>query len=151
MRLISQHTMISILVQDQDKALQFYTEKLGLEKRQDLSFGPELRLVTVALQGQLKPEIALAKPDVAFYGEERVKELTTQIRQKVSSIFVTQDCQRTYVDLQARGVPFVCTPTQRRYGLEAIFTDLDGNTFVLLEAAPEALSLMRALCIDSAA
>ena len=151
MRLISQHTVISILVKDQNKALHFYTEALGLEKRQDVSFGPGLRLLTVAPCGQQKPAIALATPDIRLYGEERVQELMAQAGQNISSIFMTNDCRSTYEDLRMRGVAFVCEPTTHRYGLDAIFVDPDGNKFVLLEAVPEALSLLKSFYNNTAA
>ncbi|GAC1617604.1 MAG: hypothetical protein NVS4B7_09910 [Ktedonobacteraceae bacterium] len=48
MQRIPSLAIISILVTDQDEALSFYTEKLGLEKRADITFGPDLRWLTVA-------------------------------------------------------------------------------------------------------
>ena len=57
MKLKTQLALVSVLVNDQDEALHFYTEKLGLEKRMDVTFGPGLRLVTVASRGLKKPEI----------------------------------------------------------------------------------------------
>ena len=136
MKLISQHAIISILVRDQEEALCFYTQKLGLEKRRDITYGPGMRLLTVALKGQQKPELVLAKPDASLSGEERVKELLEHIGRKVSSIFVTDDCHHEYENLIARGVPFICAPTNQLYGVEAVFKDPYGNTFSLLEAAP---------------
>ncbi len=136
MKLISQHAIISILVQDQEEALRFYTQKLGLEKRRDVTYGPGMRLLTVALKGQQKPELVLAKPDLSLISEERVKELLEHIGCKVSSIFVTDNCHYEYESLAARGVPFLCAPTTQLYGVEAVFKDPYGNTFSLLEAAP---------------
>ena len=75
MKLISPHAVISILVRDQDEALHFYTEVLGLEKRSDIVYGPGLRLLTVAPGGQRKPELQLACPDKAMPGEQRIKEI----------------------------------------------------------------------------
>ena len=63
MKKITQLAVIPILVADQDEALRFFTEKLELEKRTDVIFGPGMRWLTVAPKGQKKPEIALAKPD----------------------------------------------------------------------------------------
>ena len=59
MKKITPLAIISILVEDQDEALRFYTEQLGLEKRADVTYGPGLRWLTVAPKGQQKPEIAL--------------------------------------------------------------------------------------------
>ncbi len=141
MKLISQHALISVLVKDQDEALRFYTDVLGLEKRHDMTFGPGLRLLTVASQGQQKPEIALAHPDVTWHGEERVRELLGHIGQGAPGIFVTENCRRDYEQLQARGVWFVREPTAQLYGLEAVFVDPFGNSFALLEVSPEVRSL----------
>ncbi len=151
MKLISQHTVISILVKDQDEALRFYTERLGLEKRSDLAFGPGLRLLTVAPQGQRKPEIALAKPDVVLHGEERVRELMEHIGAGLPWLFTTENCRQEYERLLARGVRFVSAPTRQLYGVEARFVDPYGNTFSLLEASPEVRSLFESRYVGTAA
>lgn len=143
MKLISPHAVISILVRDQDEALRFYTEKLGLEKRSDIVYGPGLRLLTVASRGQRKPELALACPDKALHGEERIKEVMARISQRSPWIFVTHNCWQKYEQLHTRGVGFVRTPTSQNYGLEAVFVDPDGNAFTLLEASPEVLPLLK--------
>jgi predicted enzyme related to lactoylglutathione lyase len=134
-KLKTQLAVISVLVKDQDEALDFYTVKLGLEKRTDVTFGPGLRLVTVASCGQKKPEIALAMPDAALHGSERVQELMEHAVQCQPWIFVTDDCCKTYELLRARGVRFVREPTREFYGIEAIFEDPSGNAFSLLEAS----------------
>ncbi len=151
MKLKTQLTMVSILVRDQDEALHFYTEKLGLEKRADVTFGPGLRLLTVAPRGQKKPEIALAKPDSTLHNADRVNELMEHIGQGVPWIFDTNDCCKTYEMLLARGVKFVSGPTRHLYGVEAVFEDPSGNTFSLLEASPEARSLLKNRSVGTAA
>ncbi|HTI14230.1 MAG TPA: VOC family protein [Dictyobacter sp.] len=137
MELISLHTLISIFVDDQEEALRFYTEQLGLEKRMDQTFAPGLRLVTVAAYGQLKPELALATLDEACYGREHVGELQRRRDQFISSLFRTTDCQKDYEELRARGVQFLHEPRQYPHSVEAVFADPYGNTFLLLEIAPE--------------
>jgi predicted enzyme related to lactoylglutathione lyase len=151
MKLITPLTVVSILVKDQDEALAFYTEKLGLEKRSGTIFGPGLRFVTVAPRGQKKPEIALAKPDLSLHGEERVQELMARVGQGIPWIFYTDNCRKTYESLLARGVHFLRTPDKQLYGVEALFEDPYGNAFALLEATPEALSLFENRCIGTAA
>src|SRR5579885_304496 len=111
MKLKTHLAIISILVADQDEALCFYTEKLGCEKLSDVSFGPGLRLLTVAPKGQKKPEIALAKPDVALHGREYVQEVMGKIGQGLPWVFDTDDCYKTYEQLLARGVKFISGPT----------------------------------------
>ncbi|GHO89105.1 VOC family protein [Dictyobacter formicarum] len=151
MRLISPHTIISILVNDQDEALRFYIDTLGLEKRSDISFGPNLRLLTVAPKGQQKPELALAKPDVPLYGESYVNELRGHQEQKLASIFVTDDCQKSYAQLAERGVTFISTPTKQLYGVEAVFLDPYGNAFSLLETSQGIRTLFKNIFVRTAA
>jgi Predicted enzyme related to lactoylglutathione lyase len=136
MKIIAQHTFISILVDDQEEALRFYTEKLGLEKREDILFTPALRLLTVAAYGQSRPVLALAKPDLAAYREEHIQQMQERSGQRVVSIFATRNCEQTYAELRQQGVTFVSTPTRQVYGVEALFTDLYGNVFSLLEVMP---------------
>jgi predicted enzyme related to lactoylglutathione lyase len=151
MKLKTQLALVPVLVDDQDEALHFYTEKLGLEKRVDITFGPGLRLVTVASRGQKKPEIALARPDAAWHGPERIQELMGHSGEGKPWIFVTDDCRKTYEMLLGRGVRFVHEPTNEFYGIEAIFEDPSGNTFSLLEASPEARSLLHDRRVGTAA
>lgn len=137
MKLISQYSIISIPVRNQDESLLFYCAKLGLEVRQDLTFGPGLRLLTVAAPAQRKPEIALAQPSFARTSTMEHEQSYDQ-RRNIPFVFATEDCQTEYRLLLERGVNFVRTPTRQMYGLEAVFVDPDHNPFTLLEASPEA-------------
>lgn len=137
MNVMTHLAIVSILVPDQDEALRFYTEKLGMEKRADIKYGPGLRWLTVAAKGQHRPQIALARPDVALHGESRTQELMERIGQGEPWIFDTNDCRKTYEQLSARGVKFLTTPTKQIYGIEAVFEDPYGNMFMLLEQSPE--------------
>jgi predicted enzyme related to lactoylglutathione lyase len=143
--------IISILVEDQDEALRFYTEKLGLEKRADVTYGPGLRWLTVAPRGQQKPEIALAKPDASLQGLERNQEATEHVDQGVAWIFDTEDCCKMYRTLLERGVKFVRPPTKQLYGMEAVFEDPYGNMFSLLEPSPEAYLMFGDASVGTAA
>src|SRR5947208_2458809 len=149
MRLTTQLAVISVLVENQDEALKFYTEKLGLEKRADITFGPGMRLLTVAAKGLQKPVIALARPDATLHGAERVKELMQRPDQPW--IFDTDDCWKAYTALRERGVNFVSIPTKQLYGIEATFEDPYGNTFILLEAAPEVRLQLKQYSVGTAA
>jgi len=133
--------MVSVFVSDQDEALHFYTEKLGLEKRMDVSYGPGMRWVTVAPKGQRKPEIALAKPQVTAQNATYLKEVTGRVGHGIAWMFDTTNCRQSYETLLARGVMFITTPTKQLYGIEAMFADPYGNVFSLLEPSPEAQAL----------
>lgn len=138
--LMKRLSVVSVFVRDQDEALRFYTEKLGLEKRADRTYGPGMRWLTVAPKGQKTPEIALARPDVTLHGEEQANALLAYIGRGTIWIFDIEDCRETYRTLLARGVTFLCPPTEQSYGIEAIFEDLYGNIFSLLEPSPEVRS-----------
>jgi predicted enzyme related to lactoylglutathione lyase len=143
--------IISILVGDQDAALSFYTEKLGLEKRADVTYGPGMRWVTVAPKGQRKPEIALAKPAAQLHSITADQRAIEQSSQTISGVFDTEDCCKMYSTLLARGVRFLRPPTKQLYGMEAVFEDPYGNLFSLLEPSPEAYSMFKSARIGTAA
>jgi predicted enzyme related to lactoylglutathione lyase len=145
--------IIPIVVADQDEALCFYIEKLGLEKREDVTFGPNMRWLTVAAKGQKKPEIALTKPEASL--------LTTQLHSSyetvgypghgIRCIFDTDDCCKMHATLLARGIKFLSSPTKQVYGMEAVFEDPYGNAFSLLEPSAEAYALLKDASIITAA
>ncbi len=151
MRKTTPLAVISVLVADQDEALQFYSEKLGLEKRSDVTYGPGLRWLTVAPRDQQRPEIALALPDAELRDSVVRRYSSSGHWQDVSGIFNTLDCARMYATLLARGVKFVSPPTRLLYGTEAVFEDPYGNRFSLLEPSPEAFSTFEGARIHPAA
>lgn len=138
MKIRTQLAIISVLVKDQDEALRFYTEKLGLEKREDVTYGPGMRWLTVGPKGQKKPEIALACPDPALHSQQALRPLALVERAErpVTWVFDTNNCCKMYKILQSRGVLFLSPPTRQRYGTEAVFADPYGNVFSLLEPSP---------------
>ncbi|HVB60690.1 MAG TPA: VOC family protein [Ktedonobacteraceae bacterium] len=137
MNITTAFSVIPIPVADQDEALRFYTEKLGFEKRADVTFGPGLRLLTVSPRDQLRPVIALARSDTFPASQQRSHE--------PDNLWVigTEDCYRVYEILLERGVSFVSPPARHIYGIEAIFSDPYGNRFLLLEQFPRAFSVCR--------
>ncbi len=151
MKIQTQLAIIPVLVADQDEALCFYTEKLGLEKRSDVTYAPGMRWLTVGPKGQRKPELALTQLDTALHGEEKVRELLRRNNQVKHGVFDTDDCYTMYKTLLARGVKFVCPPTKQLYGMEAIFEDPYNNVFSLLEPSPEAYSVFKNTGVGTAA
>ncbi|GCE49067.1 catechol 2,3-dioxygenase-like lactoylglutathione lyase family enzyme [Thermosporothrix hazakensis] len=151
MKLATRLSMVAILVNDQDEALRFYTEKLGLEKCLDVTYAPGMRLLTVVSRGHVRPQIALARPEVTLHGSERVRQVMQQVGRGVPWVFATGDCHRMYDTLRERGVAFLHEPVRLLYGVEAVFVDPFGNIFSLLEPAPEAQALCESRCIGLAA
>lgn len=127
---------VTVLVRDQDEALRFYTETLGLEKRADVSFGPGMRWLTVAPRGQSGLEIVLQKPEPAMHGAENAQQMQEMVGRGTTWVFACDDCRATFAELRGRGVEFASTPREEPYGIEAVFTDLYGNSFSLLQPAP---------------
>ena len=125
-------TTVNVWVQDQDEALAFYTEKLGLELRNDTTL-PEMgnfRWLTVGVPGQKDVAIVLmAVPGPPVFDEEtRSKLLDLVARGAAGGLFFnTDDCQGTYEELKGRGVEFTQEPTEQPYGVDAGFRDPSGN------------------------
>ncbi len=124
-------------VHDQDVALKYWTEKVGMEVRQDVSL-PELgfRWLTVGPPGQDDVSIVLmAIPGPPVFEPEtqrQVRELTA--KGAAGTIFlVTDDCQAAYDELSARGVVFNDPPTPQPYGIDTSFRDPSGNNIRLTQ------------------
>ena len=131
-----------VWVHDQDVALDFYTTKLGMEVRQDVTMAElgDFRWLTVGPVGQNDIAIvlmAIPEPPVMDEGTaDQVRDLMG--KGFATAIFlVTDDCQKAYEELSARGVEFTDTPEQRPYGIDAGFRDPSGNSFRLTQVLPE--------------
>ena len=125
-------------VHDQDEALDFYTKKLGMEVRSDVTL-PELgnfRWLTVAPPGQEDVAIVLmAIPGPPVMDSETADEVKALMAKGFAgTVFLTtDDCQASYEELKARGVEFTETPEERPYGIDSGFRDPSGNSFRLTE------------------
>jgi catechol 2,3-dioxygenase-like lactoylglutathione lyase family enzyme len=125
-------THVNVWVNDQDEALAFYTEKLGMELRDDVTV-PELgnfRWLTVGVPGQEEVALTLmAVPGPPVFDEETRDALKTLVSKGAAGglFFSTDDIQSTYEELKRRGVEFQQEPTQQPYGVDAGFRDPSGN------------------------
>jgi len=127
-------------VHDQEEALAFWTKKVGMEVRVDVSL-PELgnfRWLTVGPTAQ--PDIAIVlmqipgPPVMDAATAEQVRDLMA--KGFAGTVFlVTDNCQEAYEDLSARGVEFTEKPEQRPYGIDCGFRDPSGNSIRLTEVA----------------
>ena len=129
--------VVSILVRDQEEALDFYVNKLGFVKRNDIPMGTDARWVTIAPPDQpVGVEISLVQPNASWYGDQ-VEELLARVGQTPTWSYGTNDCQKTYEELTAKGVKFSSPPTQQMYGIEAVCEDLYGNSMSILQPLTE--------------
>lgn len=125
-------------VHDQDEALAFYTEKLGMEVRADVTL-PELgdfRWLTVSPAGQEDVSIALmAVPGPPVVEEETSRQIEDLMAKGAAgTVFLTtEDCRASYEELRARGVEFTEPPEERPYGIDTGFRDPSGNSLRLTQ------------------
>jgi catechol 2,3-dioxygenase-like lactoylglutathione lyase family enzyme len=125
-------------VHDQDEALAFYTQKLGMEVRSDVTL-PELgdfRWLTVGPVGQ--PEVAItlmAIPGPPVMDPETAQQVKALMAKGFAgTVFLTTDDVRAdYEQLSRRGVQFTEEPEERPYGIDAGFRDPSGNSFRLTQ------------------
>jgi uncharacterized glyoxalase superfamily protein PhnB len=120
-------------VNDQDEALEFYTQKLGMEVRTDVTM-PEMgnfRWLTVGPVGQPDVSIVLmAIPGPPIMDADTAEQVRTLMAKGFAgTVFLTtDDCQASYEELRARGVEFTEPPEDRPYGIDSGFRDPSGNS-----------------------
>ena len=112
--------LVSIPVTDQDRALAFYTEKLGFRVLTDKPFNDKQRWIELSTPGS-DTLVALFTPE----GHEN------RIGGFYPATFYCDNVQRTYDELLSRGVEFLGPPKDEPWGTFAMFKDPDGNQFVL--------------------
>ena len=126
----------TVWVLDQDSAKEFFTEKLGLELREDMTLGEGgMRWLTVGTKDQPELQITLMIPGPPALDPESAEHLKALVAKGVlgAGAFNTDDCHAAYKELSARGVTFVQEPQDRPYGIEAVFRDDSGNWFSLTQ------------------
>jgi predicted enzyme related to lactoylglutathione lyase len=125
-------------VHDQDEVLKFYTEKVGLEVRVDVTVAEmgDFRWLAVGPVGQSDIAIVLmAIPGPPIMDPQTAQEVRNLMAKGFAgTIFLeTDDCRRSYEELAGRGVEFTETPEERPYGMDAAFRDPSGNSIRLTQ------------------
>jgi predicted enzyme related to lactoylglutathione lyase len=125
-------------VHDQDEALSFYTEKVGLEVRADITMAEmgNFRWLTVGAPTQ--PDMSLVLMAIPgppqFDGQTSAEIRALTAKGGTGTVFlVTEDCHKSYEEMSARGVEFVELPEERPYGIDASFRDPSGNNVRLTQ------------------
>jgi catechol 2,3-dioxygenase-like lactoylglutathione lyase family enzyme len=131
-KMLKQLTNVQVWVHDQDEALAFYTEKLGMELREDVTV-PEMgnfRWLTVGVPGQDVAITLMAVPGPPVFDNDTREKITSLMAKGASGglFFSTDDCRATYEELKGRGVEFSQEPTEQPYGIDAGFRDPSGNS-----------------------
>ena len=122
--------LVSLVVGDYDEALEFFVGKLGFELVEDTDVPEQSkRWVVVSPPGATESRLLLARASSA----EQVSRIGAQTGGRVFLFLHTDDFWRDYERYKARGVEFVRPPRQESYGTVAVFTDLYGNMWDLLQ------------------
>ena len=132
--MITNVSLVTLYVSDQDAAKSFYTEVLGFEERADVRMGDGFRWVTVGHPSQPELQITLMVP-----GPPLDDDMAGAVRRALAKGTMggvglrTDGCRKDYETLSAKGVEFVQEPSDRPYGVEAVMRDNSGNWLVLVE------------------
>lgn len=120
---------IALIVRDYDDAIQFYTQKLDFILLEDTKIDESKRWVVIAPTGAKECSLLLAKAA----NEEQFARIGDQTGGRVGFFLFTDDFRRDYDKLVNRGITFVRPPKKEPYGVVAVFQDLYGNLWDLLE------------------
>lgn len=122
---------LALLVRDYDEAIAFFVGKLGFEVLEDTPLNPEKRWVRVAPAGGKGATLLLARAATA----EQRTQMGNQSGGRVFLFLETDDFARDHARMLARGVRFLEMPRRESYGTVAVFEDLYGNRWDLIEPA----------------
>ncbi len=133
--MITSLNVASIYVLDKDEALDFYVNKLGLEKGNDVRQG-NYRWLTVRVPGERATEISLEQPGAPLHDEATAAQLRELIAKGAMSglVFLSDDVRGLYETLKGRGVTdFTQEPTDHFYGTDMGIRDPFGNAIRILQ------------------
>jgi catechol 2,3-dioxygenase-like lactoylglutathione lyase family enzyme len=120
---------IAIVVKDYDEAIKFYTQKLDFTLLEDTKLSEDKRWVLVAPPGAKECSLLLAKAA----NEQQLLSIGNQSGGRVFLFLFTDDFWRDYTKMVDRKIHFVRPPKQEAYGMVAVFEDLYGNLWDLIE------------------
>ena len=123
--------LVALLVRDYDEAMAFYVGKLGFGVVEDRQLEGEKRWVVLAPPGSREARLLLARAATP----EQAARIGDQAGGRVFLFLETDDFWRDYRDYRARGVVFREAPREEAYGTVAVFEDLYGNAWDLLQRA----------------
>ncbi|MBV8196266.1 MAG: VOC family protein [Candidatus Dormibacteraeota bacterium] len=134
--MITKLNVCAVKVLDQEQALDFYVNKLGLEVGNDVNRGG-YRWLTVRVPSDPGVEILLEEPGPPVYDDataEQLRELISKGAMGFTVAFLTDDCRALYEELQARGVDdFTQEPTEHFYGIDMGVRDPFGNAIRIIQ------------------
>jgi catechol 2,3-dioxygenase-like lactoylglutathione lyase family enzyme len=135
--MITNVSLLTLYVADQDESKAFYVDKLGFAEGTDVTIGNGFRWVTITHPDHPELEVVLALP-----GPPMDDAVSEAIRRALANGTMggfglnTDDCRKEYERLSGLGVEFVQPPADRPYGVEAVLRDNSGNWLVMTEPKP---------------
>lgn len=120
---------VTLLVRDYDEALHFYTESLGFKLLEDTTLGEGKRWLVVAPPGATETSLLLAQASTP----EQKAHIGNQAGGRVFLFLQTDDFWRDYERMRGKAVLFLEEPRNEPYGIVAVFCDLYGNRWDLLQ------------------
>ncbi len=123
--------LVTVVVRDYDEAIAYYTRTLGFRLLEDTPLSEEKRWVRVAPADSKGAGVLLARAATPV----QAARVGDQTGGRVFLFLETDDCRRDYRDMRGRGVRFVEKPRVAPYGTVAVFEDLYGNRWDLVEPA----------------
>lgn len=126
---------VALLVRDYDETIAYYTTRLGFTVIEDTELGEGKRWITVAPERHSGTTLLLAKATTP----EQVQRVGDQTGRRVFLFLHTDDFWRDYRAMRSRGVEFTEEPRREPYGTVAVFVDLYGNRWDLLQRADQAI------------
>ena len=124
---------IALVVDNYDDAIAFYTQKLDFKLLEDTKLSDEKRWVLVAPEGAKECALLLAKAG----NDQQVKFVGNQTGGRVFLFLHTDDFWRDYEKLRSRDITFVRPPHEFEYGMVAVFEDLYGNLWDLIQPSEQ--------------
>jgi catechol 2,3-dioxygenase-like lactoylglutathione lyase family enzyme len=122
---------LTLLVKDYDEAIQFYTKKLDFDLLEDTSLGREKRWVLIAPKGSKSCSLLLGKAA----NEQQSQHIGNQTGGRVFLFLYTDDFWRDYHKMISNDITFIRLPKEEPYGTVAVFEDLYGNLWDLIESS----------------
>ncbi|MFD1512134.1 VOC family protein [Halomarina rubra] len=145
--MIGELSHVTLLVDDLDEALAYYTDVLGFHERDDVDMGEMGRWLTVSPGAQELPQFSLMEPET----DEQRERVGAQVPGYVAFVLGTDDCRAEYDRLREAGVEFHGEPEDNPWGVEARFEDRYGNVFDLVEPHEMDEEAMAAMMDEAAA
>jgi catechol 2,3-dioxygenase-like lactoylglutathione lyase family enzyme len=132
--MITNVSLTTIWVADQDAAKAFYTDVLGFVEGADVRMGDDYRWLTVVHPDHPEMQLNLAVPGPPLDEEDAASFRRMLAKGSLGAVgLATDDCRKTFEELRAKGVEFLQEPADRPYGVEAVLRDDSGNWLVLVE------------------